>query len=218
MRTIFYLAACLGLLDFSAATASTSRIRTKFNWNQTSHVYAFGDSYTFVQGTRGHANYSFIGDAFDLSFPPLEILENEIVSHNVSFQSVIRYGRCDGIILDKLRWSQLDRVSDRLFRRLSPPMPTATLELCIRGRRYLRPPVGVSDLLMMNGGLTRTRLPLHHNFTVPLIDQVKQYITYASYVLPHPKGRTLTAWWIGINDTGDTIGNVRSCVLMLGHC
>ncbi|KAJ7175928.1 hypothetical protein C8R46DRAFT_1161030 [Mycena filopes] len=50
-------------------------------------------------------------------------------------------------------------------------------------------------------------LPLHHNFTVPLVDQVNQWLTYASKVIPHPTAETLTAWWIGINDTGDTLGN-----------
>jgi hypothetical protein len=51
-------------------------------------------------------------------------------------------------------------------------------------------------------------LPLHHNYTIPLVDQVAQYVKYASKVLPHPKGKTLTAWWIGINDTGDVLNNV----------
>lgn len=53
----------------------------------------------------------------------------------------------------------------------------------------------------------RARLPRHHDFTVPLVDQVKQWIVYASAVIPHPPRETLTAWWIGINDTGDTVDN-----------
>ena len=28
-----------------------------FDWRSIEYVYAFGDSYTFVQGTRGHANF-----------------------------------------------------------------------------------------------------------------------------------------------------------------
>ncbi|KAJ7016644.1 hypothetical protein C8F04DRAFT_503417 [Mycena alexandri] len=55
----------------------------------------------------------------------------------------------------------------------------------------------------INGAL----LPLHHNFTVPLVDQVNQWVTYASKIIPHPVAETLTAWWIGINDTGDTLNN-----------
>ncbi|KAF9452975.1 carbohydrate esterase family 16 protein [Macrolepiota fuliginosa MF-IS2] len=50
-------------------------------------------------------------------------------------------------------------------------------------------------------------LPLHHNFTIPLVDQVTQWVDYGSDVVPHPPGETLTVWWIGINDTGDTNHN-----------
>ena len=52
-----------------------------------------------------------------------------------------------------------------------------------------------------------TRLPLHHPFTLPLVDQVRQWAINAADVVPHPVGETLTTWWIGINDTGDTVGN-----------
>lgn len=51
------------------------------------------------------------------------------------------------------------------------------------------------------------RLPLHHPFTVPLVDQVKQWANYAASILPKPRRKTLTAWWIGINDTNDSTGN-----------
>ena len=50
-------------------------------------------------------------------------------------------------------------------------------------------------------------LPLHHNFSVDLVDQVRQWALYASDVVPHPPEETLTAFWIGINDTGDTLQN-----------
>ena len=50
-------------------------------------------------------------------------------------------------------------------------------------------------------------LPLHHNFTIDLVDEVKQWATFASDVVPHPANETLTAWWIGINDTGDSFRN-----------
>lgn len=45
---------------------------------------AFGDSYTYIQGTLGRQNYSFIGDAFDYAFTPAELLRNEIVQDQVS--------------------------------------------------------------------------------------------------------------------------------------
>jgi hypothetical protein len=47
------------------------------------YVYAFGDSYSFIQGTEGYANYSFIGDAFNVSFTPEELLRDRIVPKNV---------------------------------------------------------------------------------------------------------------------------------------
>jgi hypothetical protein len=43
-------------------------------------------------------------------------------------------------------------------------------------------------------------------------DQVNQWVTYASKVIPHPVAETLTAWWIGINDTGDTLTNASARV------
>jgi hypothetical protein len=52
------------------------------------------------------------------------------------------------------------------------------------------------------------RLPLHHNYTVPLVDQAKQFVDNASHVLSHPKGQTLIAWFEGINDTGRFVGKL----------
>lgn len=48
---------------------------------------------------------------------------------------------------------------------------------------------------------------MHHNFTVPLVDQVNQWEQYAADILPNSPDSTLVAWWIGINDTGDTLKN-----------
>jgi hypothetical protein len=48
---------------------------------------------------------------------------------------------------------------------------------------------------------------MHENTTIDLVDKVKQWALYASNVVPHPEDATLTAWWIGINDTGDSFRN-----------
>ncbi|EEB96982.1 hypothetical protein MPER_03790, partial [Moniliophthora perniciosa FA553] len=49
------------------------------------YVYAFGDSYSFIQGVSGYPNYSFIGDALHPSFTPEELLSNEIIPRNLEF-------------------------------------------------------------------------------------------------------------------------------------
>ena len=41
-------------------------------------LIAFGDSYTYVQGLLGHANYTYIGDEFDISFTPKQLFSNRI--------------------------------------------------------------------------------------------------------------------------------------------
>lgn len=48
--------------------------------------------------------------------------------------------------------------------------------------------------------------PLHHNFTVSLVNQITQFKTYAAPVLQqclHPS-KSLIAIWIGINDVSDS--------------
>ncbi|KAF9013238.1 hypothetical protein BDQ17DRAFT_1386831 [Cyathus striatus] len=144
-----------------------------FDWNLIKHVYAFGDSYTFVQGTAGHANFSFIGDALDLSFTPHQLLANKIIPRNTSSEGS--------------NWIEY-------------------LTGCFEGspsicKRQLW------NFAFAGADIDGKLLPLHHDFTVPLVDQVKQWVAFASNILPRPQGETLTAWWIGINDTGDTVTN-----------
>lgn len=54
--------------------------------------------------------------------------------------------------------------------------------------------------------LTHKSTPLHHNFTVPIVDQIKQYATYGHTTLSKflKTSETLVAVWIGINDVGDS--------------
>ncbi|KAI5896838.1 uncharacterized protein SCHCODRAFT_02533337 [Schizophyllum commune H4-8] len=148
-------------------------IAARFDWSQVKYVYAFGDSYSFVQGTLGHANFSFIGDLNDLAFTPDELLSNEIVPRNTSSEGS--------------NWLQY-------------------LTGCFSGLPS-DCDIQLWDFAFAGADIDANLLPLHHDFTVPLVDQVAQYVEYAADVLPHPAGETLTAWWIGINDTGDTVGN-----------
>ena len=45
---------------------------------------AFGDSYTYVQGTAGRQNYSFIGDLQNYSYNPQTLFTDEIVQNQAS--------------------------------------------------------------------------------------------------------------------------------------
>ncbi|EIM85979.1 uncharacterized protein STEHIDRAFT_131659 [Stereum hirsutum FP-91666 SS1] len=157
----------------SASAASTRAPevshRPIFNWDTIKYFYAFGDSYTFVQGTEGLANFSFIGDAFDLSFTPQQLFSNEIIPKNTSS--------------DGANWPEF-------------------LTGCTSGLPS-RCPRQLWDFAFAGADIDVDLLPLHHNFSVQLVDQVKQWAQYASDVIPHPTGETMTAWFIGINDTGD---------------
>lgn len=57
---------------------------TALKWSQTKNVLAFGDSYTYVQGTMGHANFSFWGDRFNLNITEEQAHENEIIGNKTS--------------------------------------------------------------------------------------------------------------------------------------
>ncbi|KAI0536421.1 hypothetical protein GGR58DRAFT_475280 [Xylaria digitata] len=49
-------------------------------------------------------------------------------------------------------------------------------------------------------------LSRHHDFTIPLVNQTQQYLTWAEPVIGEKldKSRALVAFWIGINDINDT--------------
>lgn len=44
---------------------------------------AFGDSYTFVQGTHGYPGYSFIGDQLNYAYDADTLLTDKIVQNQV---------------------------------------------------------------------------------------------------------------------------------------
>ncbi|KAH7915416.1 putative lysophospholipase [Hygrophoropsis aurantiaca] len=168
-KRLSVLLSTLALAAFSTSTSSGP----SFSWNDINFFYVFGDSYSFVQGTDGYANYSFIGDAFNLDFTPAQLFSDRIVPHNTSS--------------DGSNWVEF-------------------LTGCYEGlpsfcSRQLW------NFAFAGADISVSLLPLHHDFSVQMVDQVKQYAAYASEVLPHPSGETMTAWWIGINDTGDSLQN-----------
>ncbi|KIY72415.1 carbohydrate esterase family 16 protein [Cylindrobasidium torrendii FP15055 ss-10] len=143
---------------------------TALKWN---NLLAFGDSYTFVEGQMGRANFSFIGDAFEYAFSPEQLLTNEIVPNKTSS--------------DAANW--LEYLTG-CFGGLPSACPTQLWDFAFAG-----------------ADISKDLLPLHHNYTVDLVDQVQQWMIYAADVLNLPPRETLVVWWIGINDTGDTTDN-----------
>ncbi|TFK52582.1 hypothetical protein OE88DRAFT_1657924 [Heliocybe sulcata] len=152
---------------------AVSAAKVPFNWNNIRYFYVFGDSYSYVQGTEGLADFSFIGDAFNLSYTPEQLLSNEIE---------YRYTAGNGA-----NWPEF-------------------LTECFAGLPS-NCPRQLWDFAFAGADIDPNLLPLHHNFSIQLTTEVSQFLTYAAAVLPHTPGETMTAWWIGINDTGDTLNN-----------
>ncbi|KAE9400471.1 hypothetical protein BT96DRAFT_1097653, partial [Gymnopus androsaceus JB14] len=145
-----------------------------FDWDSTRYVYAFGDSYTFVQGTLGFPTFSFIGDVLDLAFTPQQIFSDKIVPRNTSS--------------DGANWIEF-------------------LTGCFGGLPSECSEKQLWNFAFAGADISADLLPRHHNFTTSLVEQVAQWATYASDVLPHPEDETLTFWWIGVNDVGDSLNN-----------
>ncbi|KAK1224110.1 hypothetical protein PQX77_013053 [Marasmius sp. AFHP31] len=143
-----------------------------FDLDSIEYVYAFGDSYTFVQGTAGHPNFSFIGDALKPDFTPAELMMNDIVPRNTSSEGSNWVG------------------STICFQGLPSECETQLWDFAFAG-----------------ADIDAALLPRHHDYTLQLVEQVDQWVQYASDVIPHPENETLAAWWIGINDTNDSFGN-----------
>ena len=66
------------------ALASPLVAENSFSWADTKYLVAFGDSYTYVQGTAGLQNFSFIHGSLNLSFTPKELLSNRILQDNLT--------------------------------------------------------------------------------------------------------------------------------------
>ncbi|KAK4561754.1 hypothetical protein LTR86_004433 [Recurvomyces mirabilis] len=149
-----------------------------FSWADTKYLVAFGDSYTYVQGTHGHQNYSFIGDASNLAFTPTDLLSNRIVQNQTSTAeggpNYLEYLTTCG---------------------LTPGLTDP--QTC---------PVQLWDFAFAGADISTAYTPLHHPFTVSLVNQTEQFLTYAEPVLTPiiDKAKTLVTIWIGINDIGDS--------------
>ncbi|KAH8670786.1 lysophospholipase A [Xylariales sp. PMI_506] len=180
---LFRVATLLGIFTviMLGDCGTLTKPNDSFNWDNTKYVVAFGDSYTFVQGTEGLANYSFIGDFLpgDLSFTPHELFTDKIVQNFT--------GTAEG----GTNWIEY-------------------LTGCaVEDGEYYPSDCDIQlwDFAFAGSDVSEAFLPLHHNYTVPLVNQTRQYLTYAEPVLSKTidKKRTLVAIWIGINDISDSM-------------
>lgn len=67
-------------------------------------------------------------------------------------------------------------------------------------------PIQLWDFAFGGADISVEYLPLHHNWSVQLVNQTQQFLTYGQPVLQHivDPDKTLVAMWIGINDIDDS--------------
>ncbi|KAH7079456.1 lysophospholipase-like protein A [Paraphoma chrysanthemicola] len=180
--------AALALATCTAASPSSLKNKKfKFDWNKTKSLIAFGDSYTFVQGTLGHQNYTFIGDNFNKSFTPEKLFSNRIVL-NVSFST-------EGTAEGGPNWVEyLTKCGTK--KGLTDP------RTC---HRQLWDFAYAGANTVSEAGFT----PAHWNHTVSFQQQIEQFVSYGNPALETIKLKkkdALVAIWIGINDINDLKG------------
>jgi len=176
---------CISLTLCAHAIAAPSypkQTHGSFKWRSTKSLVAFGDSYTYVQGTLGHVNYTFIGDEFNFSFTPKQLFSDRIVQNLT--------GTAEG----GPNWVEFLTecgVEDGLH---DPRKCDVQLwDFAYAGANTIN-----------EAGFT----PLHHNHTVSLERQVEQFVSYGNPALESidlNKKKALVAIWIGINDINDLV-------------
>lgn len=176
---------CISLTLCAHAIAAPSypkQTHGSFKWRSTKSLVAFGDSYTYVQGTLGHVNYTFIGDEFNFSFTPKQLFSDRIVQNLT--------GTAEG----GPNWVEFLTecgVEDGLH---DPRKCDVQLwDFAYAGANTIN-----------EAGFT----PLHHNHTVSLERQVEQFVSYGNPALQSidlNKKKALVAIWIGINDINDLV-------------
>ncbi|KAF2187500.1 carbohydrate esterase family 16 protein [Zopfia rhizophila CBS 207.26] len=166
-------------LTSSASAFPWSEHPTKpFSWKTTESLIAFGDSYTYVLGTLGRTNYSFIGDLQKLAFTPEQLLSNSIVQNQT--------GTAEG----GPNWVEY-LTGCGVTPGLTKPMECE---------------IQLWDFAFAGADISEEFTPLHHNYTVMLDKQIEQFINYGDPVLSTflDKSKALVTSWIGINDVSDS--------------
>ncbi|KAF2201720.1 lysophospholipase A [Delitschia confertaspora ATCC 74209] len=159
-----------------------------FSWPSTTSLIAFGDSYTYIQGTSGRQNFSFIGDLQNLAFTPQELLLNKIVQNQT--------GTAEG----GPNWVQW-LTGCGLREGLTDVVRDCGEERGKKGGKKM-----LWDFAFAGADISTEFTPLHHPYTVPLTDQIAQFTNYGEPALSSfvEKAKTLVTSWIGINDISDS--------------
>ncbi|KAI7650986.1 Homoserine [Hortaea werneckii] len=150
-------------------------------WQTTTHLIAFGDSYTYIQGTFGRQNFSFIGDSQHLSSPASTLLTNQIVQNQTS--------TAEG----GPNWIEI-LTGCGMEPGLTDPKTCAKQ---------------VWDFAFGGADISTEWLPLHHPYTTSFVNQTRQFAEYgdpalsSSDLVPDKEG-ALVAVWMGINDINDS--------------
>ncbi|KAI2670530.1 CAZyme family CE16 [Penicillium roqueforti] len=176
--TICVLAIAFGTIFARASPLSRP---AKLHWSSTKALIAFGDSYTYVQGTIGHQNFSFIGDQFNLAYDAEALLSNKIVQN----QTATAEGGPN--------WVEY-LTNCGIHQGLTSPQDC---------KKQLW------DFAFAGADISTEYTPPHHNFTVSLLDQINQFKQYGHPALLNSlpsftQDKTLVAIWIGINDINDS--------------
>ncbi|KAI1419296.1 hypothetical protein F5Y12DRAFT_789202 [Xylaria sp. FL1777] len=154
--------------------------RPHFDWDDTENLIAFGDSYTFVQGTAGYPAFSFIGSYLpgQFGFSSGTLLSNKIVQNFT--------GTAEGgpNWVEYLTGCGLE--------------PGETLPRDCT--------VALWNFAFAGADVSLEYLNQHHDFTIPLVNQTQQYLTWGEPAIGvrMNKSKVLVAFWIGINDINDS--------------
>lgn len=139
---------------------------------------AFGDSYSFIQGTAGYPGFTFIGSglAEEVAFDPDDLLSDEII------QNYTATAEGGPNWLEYLTGCGLENGTSPL---------TCSMQLW--------------DFAFAAADVSDEFLPRHADFVNPLVNQTQQYLTWAEPVIGKgiDKSKALVAIWIGINDVND---------------
>ncbi|KXJ88166.1 hypothetical protein Micbo1qcDRAFT_214807 [Microdochium bolleyi] len=190
--SLLTLAALTSHLTQAVPTYSPHDDTPSFAWDKVEHVITFGNSYTYVQGTAGHQNYSFIGDYLpgNFTFSPDKLLSNKIIADYT------------GTSAGGPNW--IEFLTDC---GVEPGVYSPSTCNKKRGHGHRRQRE-LWDFAFAGANYAEQFLPLHHDYTVPMVNQTQQYLSYAHQTLSprfrHPdRSDVLVAVWIGINDIND---------------